>query len=126
MPQSIRSNKVRHNFKAEKQQQPRGRKAWVKDFFLPFIPAMKTHSGGEKGGAMGSTILNNNKTPKNIIIVTIFQTSSCARHCDKHFIYIVGSFSSWRACHQSKIYSCEEHKTYILGSLSSNGPFLRP
>ena len=42
---------------------------------------------------------------KNIIIVTIFQTSSCARHCDKHFIYIVGSFSSWRACHQSKIYS---------------------
>ena len=31
---------------------------------------------------MGGTVLSNNKTPKNIIIVTIFQTSSCARHCD--------------------------------------------
>lgn len=75
---------------------------------------------------MGGTILNNNKTPKNIIIVTVFQTSSCARHCDKPFIYIVGSFSSQRACHQSKMYSCEEHKTYILGSPPSYGPFLRP
>ena len=28
---------------------------------------MKTHSGGKKGGAVGGTILNNNKTPKNII-----------------------------------------------------------
>jgi len=28
---------------------------------------MKTHSGGKKGGGMGGTILNNNKTPKNII-----------------------------------------------------------
>lgn len=86
---------------------------------------MKTHSGGKTKIPVGGTILKNTNPAKNILVVTIFQSSPCARDCARHFIDIMGLYSHGVPVIRGGGISCEANKAEVSGSPHSHGLFLR-